>query len=70
MKIVIGDFIIRINKCKHKNRLFIKNLFGDNINKYSNNNHIVRSLWRCKDCGKLIRSSELNLEECYKVYNR
>ena len=70
MTISLFGFTINISKCKHENLLFIKNLFGDNINRYSTNKTIARSLWRCKDCGKLIPSSELNLEECYKVYNR
>ena len=54
----------RIN-CSHTSIVFIKNLFGDNINRWSYGNKTVRSLWRCRRCGKIIRSGDLYLKACY-----
>ena len=54
----------RVN-CNHNHIVFVKNLFGDNINRWSYGGKITRSLWRCKRCGKIIRSSDLYLKACY-----
>ena len=39
--------------CKHENLEFIRNIYGDEINRVSLK-HIYRSIWKCKDCGKII----------------
>ena len=39
--------------CKHENLEFIRNIYGDEINKV-NLKYIYRSIWKCKDCGKII----------------
>ena len=65
IKFGLFGYAVQIKKCDHKNPVFIKNLFGDSINTYSTKYTICRSLWKCPDCGKLIKSPELNLKECY-----
>lgn len=65
MKLSLFGYVIQIKKCKHNNKIFVTNLFGDSINRYSTKTRITRSLWKCKDCGKIIRSSDLNLDACY-----
>lgn len=44
--------------CKHKNQRFIRNIYGDEINRISTKK-IFRSEWKCSDCGKVIYHSEL-----------
>ena len=39
--------------CKHKDQQFVRNIYGDEINRISTK-HIYRSEFRCKTCGKLI----------------
>jgi len=48
--------------CKHKEIEFLENLYGDKINHYSGK-EICRSLWRCKNCGKIIKNNKLFKEE-------
>ena len=64
MTIQLFGYTISIKKCEHKNLVFIENIYGERINLESTRHHIVRSLWRCKDCGKIIKSGELNLNAC------
>lgn len=45
--------------CKHNNIEFVRNIYGDEINKISTS-HIYRSAWRCKYCGKILYSGYLN----------
>ena len=52
--------------CSHNNIVFVKNLFGDDINRWSFGHKTTRSLWKCKRCGKIIRSKDLFLKDCYK----
>lgn len=52
--------------CKHINQECMSNFYGDFINIVSNRK-IIRSVWRCKDCGKIIYKEILG-ENC-KVIN-
>ena len=52
--------------CKHINQECMSNFYGDFINVVSNRK-IIRSVWRCKDCGKIIYKEVLG-EDC-KVIN-
>lgn len=54
----LQDIFYRI-KCKHNDLEFYKNIYGDNINGYSSGVPIYRSIWRCKNCGKLILRENL-----------
>lgn len=47
--------------CKHKDIEFIRNVYGDEINQLSGKN-IVRSIWNCKNCGKIIYKGDLYME--------
>lgn len=49
--------------CKHENLKFYRNIYGDEINRRSTNNKIYRSIWICKDCGKVIYKEDLNGEK-------
>lgn len=40
--------------CKHHNQKCITNIYGDLINDYD-----CRSIWKCLNCGQLIKSDEL-----------
>lgn len=44
--------------CKHKNQKWVRNIYGDEINRISTRK-IYRSEWRCADCGKVIYHHEL-----------
>lgn len=46
--------------CKHKSIEFIRNVYGDEINVLSSDRMIVRSIWKCKNCGKIIYKGRLN----------
>lgn len=72
--LMIFDFIIRmIHKfiiralCKHNDKTFIRNIYGDEIN-YLN----CRSLWKCNHCKKEIKSDQLysseTNQECVPTY--
>lgn len=52
--------------CTHKNQECITNIHGDLVNAISHKK-IIRSVWECKDCGKIICKSELS-PDC-KVVN-
>lgn len=58
---MICNLIKRI-RCKHDSLEFIRNVHGDEINYLSNYKRTVRSIWKCKKCGKIIYSSNLNTE--------
>ena len=47
--------------CKHKYIEFIRNVYGDEINQLSGKN-IVRSIWRCKKCRRIIYKGNLYME--------
>lgn len=47
--------------CKHENLEFIRNIYGDEINRISLK-HIYRSIWQCKDCGKIVYKGKLGGE--------
>lgn len=49
--------------CKHECVLWVRNVYGDEINRLSANRKTVRSIWRCKKCGKSIMAGELYREE-------
>ena len=57
--------IIRRIFCKHKNLIFVRNIYGDEINQVSLK-HTYRSIWVCEDCGKIIYKGELYEERNYK----
>ena len=50
--------IIKRIFCKHKNLIFVRNIYGDEINQVSLK-HTYRSIWICEDCGKIIYKGEL-----------
>jgi hypothetical protein len=41
--------------CRHKNKKFVRNIYGDEIN-WSGGK---RSIWKCADCGEIIFSEHL-----------
>lgn len=53
-------FIKRL-RCKHDSLEFIRNIYGDEINMLSGTKNTVRSIWKCKKCGKVIYKGYLNL---------
>lgn len=48
--------------CKHKEKVCITNIYGAVILDYN-----CRSIWKCKNCGKMFKSDEL--EESCDVVN-
>lgn len=50
-------------RCKHDDYRFITNFYGDAILKVSPSNRIYRSLYECSNCGKLMYSSQLNMDK-------
>lgn len=44
--------------CKHKYIVFVRNIYGDEIDKISLK-YIFRSKWRCKCCGKIVYKDKL-----------
>lgn len=38
--------------CKHEKFTFVRNIYGEEINLYSNGSPIIRSIWECKKCKK------------------
>lgn len=46
--------------CKHESIEFIRNVYGDEIHFLSNDKITVRSIWKCKKCGKIIYKDRLN----------
>lgn len=52
--------LIKRLMCKHKSIEFIRNVYGDEINVLSSDRMIVRSIWKCKNCGKIIYKGRLN----------
>lgn len=44
--------------CKHDDLEFIRNVHGDEINQLSGK-ETVRSIWKCKNCGKIIYKNYL-----------
>ena len=59
--------IIKSLLCKHKHVAYITNLYGDSIYIWSSGDYICRSLWYCKECGKIIRSDKLLSGEKAKI---
>jgi hypothetical protein len=51
--------LVKYIKYKHECVEFIENVYGDRINFLSTSKHITRSLWRCKQCGRLLRNEYL-----------
>lgn len=47
-------------KCNKHELVFIRNIYGDEINKLSLPNKICRSEWRCLKCGKIKYKTYLN----------
>ena len=45
-------------KCPHNDLEFVRNVYGDEINALSDRK-TVRSIWKCKNCGKVIYKSYL-----------
>ncbi len=58
--------IIKRLRCKHTNKECMSNFYGDYINIVSYHNKIIRSVWRCKNCGKIIYSEYLD-KDCNVV---
>lgn len=48
--------------CKHNDVEFIRNIYGDEINQLSGKN-TVRSIWKCKNCGRIIYKGNLCIEK-------
>ena len=55
---VKGTVMLKRLFCKHKDQKFIRNIYGDEINRISTKK-IFRSEWKCNECGKTIYHSEL-----------
>lgn len=45
--------------CLHKHKECITNIYGDMVNLLSTKHKIYRSVWKCKDCGKIFYESSL-----------
>jgi len=45
--------------CKHSNIVWIRNIYGDEINLISSSFKTFRSIWKCKDCNKIILKEKL-----------
>lgn len=52
--------ILKRVRCKHDNLECISNIYGDMIHAMSSSKMTVRSVWKCKNCGKVICKGELN----------
>lgn len=52
--------IIKRLFCKHKNQKFIRNIYGDEINRVSSAKQVYRSIYQCQDCGAIIYHGELH----------
>lgn len=52
------NHIYRCFFCKHQDLIFIRNIYGDEINRISTKK-VYRSLWYCKKCHKEIYKQEL-----------
>ena len=46
--------------CPKHDLVFVRNIYGDEINKISTNKKIYRSEWRCTKCGKVKYKTYLN----------
>jgi len=46
--------------CRKHNLIFIRNIYGDEINKISPPNKTYRSEWKCTECGKIKYKTYLN----------
>lgn len=53
--------------CNHRNTVFIKNIYGDEINLYSTGKHVYRSIHQCKDCGTILLNEHLFSSSIKKV---
>lgn len=53
--------MLRKISCKHNDVEFIRNIYGDEINQLSGKN-TVRSIWKCKNCGRIIYKGSLYME--------
>ena len=50
--------------CKHENKTCLTNCYGDYIDIASGYKFpTIRSIWKCKDCGKIIKSQYL-VKDC------
>lgn len=56
-----GGKMLRKISCKHNDIEFIRNIYGDEINQLSGKN-TVRSIWRCKNCGRIIYKGKPYME--------
>lgn len=48
--------------CNHESLEFVRNIYGDEINFISPPNKTIRSIWKCKNCGKIFYKSNLKLD--------
>lgn len=48
--------------CNHESLEFVRNIYGDEINLISPPNKTIRSIWKCKNCGKIFYKSNLKLD--------
>jgi hypothetical protein len=49
--------------CQKHNLVFVRNIYGDEINQISPLNKIYRSEWKCSSCGKIKYKSYYNKKE-------
>jgi predicted RNA-binding protein YlxR (DUF448 family) len=62
---------IKQRHCKHEHVRCITNFYGDMINYMSTHHHgIVRSVYICKDCDKILYSSKLNKSCHYSNFKK
>lgn len=59
LSIFLDGKIRNLLKCKHDQHLFLSNVYGDNINRFSTSKMTVRSIWMCTDCNKIIKKPDL-----------
>ena len=48
------------NLCPKHELVFIRNIYGDEINQISPSNKVYRSEWKCIKCGKIKYKTYLN----------
>jgi rubredoxin len=49
--------------CNKHELIFVRNIYGDEINKISPANKTYRSEWKCSKCGKIKYKEYLNKRE-------
>lgn len=49
--------------CNHSKKHWIRNVYGDEINMLSTYKSTCRSIWKCENCGKIIKGGYLKIDK-------